>query len=164
MRRRSALLAVALAAAATPSLLPGGRTEAAFTGRSAAHDNRVVTAPDWEAPSVVEAIVAGDAGTATTQLRVGEGYRLYVRSRDGGNPASGTSTVVADLAGLTNGAGAAALELGSFTVGTGAFGWRSPLLTVDAATTGATLTPQLTLTDQLGNRRTVAGPAIDVAA
>lgn len=62
-----------------------------------------------------------------------DGYRVYANITDGGSPATGVTSVTADLSSVTSGATAITLTAGTYTVGGVNYAYRSPSLRTGVA-------------------------------
>lgn len=132
--RRRRVLAVLLALGVTAGVAAGGAW-AAFTGSTSSAGNRVTAAPDFRAPTASASVVARSGGTVPGFVKPGGAYFVYANVADTGNPASGVSSVTADVSALTPGTTAAPLASGSFSAGGVTYGYRSASLTAGAGVT-----------------------------
>jgi hypothetical protein len=134
-------VAVALVAAVPAAL-------AAFTQTTAA-SNSLGSAADWTAPSVSTATIAKQTGYLAGAIRQGIGYYAYANVADNGNPASGISTVRADLSAVTAGQTNVTLTSGSYSVNGVSYNYRSGLLTAGDPLSAGSKGYTITSTDQL---------------
>jgi hypothetical protein len=133
---------------------------AAFTAKTANEGDVVTAAPDLTPPAITATVVAKSLGGITGYVRKGGGYYTYANvSADTGNPASGLSTVKANVAELTSGQTAVTLVAGTYTAGGTSYNYRSAELTANATVEGSK-TYAVTATDVAGNAKTVNGTAI----
>jgi hypothetical protein len=163
MRRtphRPLLVLVLVLGAAT---LVGG-TAARFTSQTANTSDRVSAAPDFRAPTASASIVVKSQtpGSSTGYIHQGGTYRVYATVSDTGNPASGTSTVTADVSAFSTGTTAAPLTAGSFTVGGQTYGYRSAVLTASSPVAAGAKSYTLALTDVAANGGTATGYSVVV--
>jgi hypothetical protein len=117
-------------------------------------------APDWEAPALGTAVVGKSAGGITGYIHKGGTYYVYANVTDGGNPASGTSTVTTSVSSITFGGSAVVLSAGSFTAQGVSYNRRSTLLLAGATLAAGGYTTSITTADIAGNDATVTGPAV----
>jgi hypothetical protein len=156
---RAAKAAAALAAVLAVALIAIPVAIAAFGSRTANEGDIVTAAPDFVAPAITAATLGKVQGGVAGRVHKGGGYYVYANvSADTGNPASGISTVKANVAGFTSGATEVAMTAGTYTAGGTSYNYRSAEL-IDALQTG---TERFTITakDVAGNTRTVEGSAI----
>jgi large repetitive protein len=144
--RRLALLTLALLALA--ALVAGGSGSwAAFSSTTSNGPGSFSSAPDWTAPTVSASVIAHSASGAG--VKSSGTYAIYANVSDTGNPASGVSTVTANVNSITTGQTAVALSAcsSSCTVGGVTYGYKSATLTANSGLTGGasinyTLTPK----------------------
>lgn len=144
--------------------LLAGVTGATFSSQTSNTGNSVTAAPDFRAPTASASLVSKTQtpGSSTGYIKQGGGYRVYATVADSGNPASGTSTVTADVSAFTTGTTAAPLSAGSFTVAGVTYTHRSAVLTASNPVSEGTKAFNLTLTDVAANARTTAGAGVIV--
>jgi hypothetical protein len=111
---------------------------------------------------VSAAVIAKTAGGTAGHVRAGGSYMVLADIGDSGNPASGTSSVTANVAALTAGRTAAPLSPGSYRAGGGTYTHGSASLTVDAAKPEGTYSFSLALADAAGNTATRTGLTVTV--
>ena len=151
----AALSALALALAAA---LAGGAVWGSFGSTAAANSgNNITAAADFVAPTVTATTIAKTAGGSAGYIKRGGTYYVYANVTDSGNPASGVSSVTANVSSITSGQTAASLTSGSFTVGGVAYNRRSASLTAGSSLAAGTYSYSLTTKDTAGNTRTGAG-------
>lgn len=159
---RAVILIAALLGAWALQAAPDHSTWSAWTDVTATAAGTFTGAADWQAPTASAAAVGKSAGASTGYIRQGGGYYLYANVTDAGNPASGTSTVSANVSSITSGQTAVALSAGSFTAQGVAYNRRSALLTANASLAAGTLATTLAATDLAANSAVAAGPAVTV--
>jgi hypothetical protein len=156
---RRAKAALVLAAVAILALIAIPVAVAAFAAKTQNENDVVTAAPDFTPPAITATAVAKSLGGVTGFVRKTGTYFVYANvSADTGNPASGLSTVKANVAELTTGQTAAVLTAGTYTAGGVSYNYRGAELTANAATEGVK-TYSVTATDVAGNAKTVAGSA-----
>lgn len=163
MSRRPATIAVALAtlALATAALANHG-VWGSFTAAAADSGNSITAATDFRAPSSSARAIGKTAGGATGQIKKGGTYYVYANVSDTGNPASGISTVTANVSAITSGSTAVALVAGSYSAGGVSYNYRSASLTAGSSLAAGSYSYSLTLTDVAGNAQTESGFAVTV--
>ena len=139
----------------------GGVTYAAFSATTSNGGNTLSTAADWTPPTVPSAVIAHSAGVSGF-IAAGKTYRVYANVSDTGNPASGVSTVTANVSNVTSGQNSANLSSGSFTVGGTSYGYRSNSLTADAGLSAGSKSFSITATDGASNSATQNGFSVTV--
>ncbi|HEX5713444.1 MAG TPA: hypothetical protein VFX85_09050 [Solirubrobacterales bacterium] len=151
MRGRSAL-ALSLAALAACALAVGFST-AAFTDTSQ-NPQTVSAAADFLAPTAAASTIAKTQGGVAGTIKKGGTYYVYANVSDSGNPASGASSVKANVAEITSGQTAVTLSAGSYSVDGDSYNYRSAQLTAGSLLSEGTKSYVLTLTDAAANSRT----------
>lgn len=156
----SAALAVVLLAV----LAAAGTTSATFSSQTSNASNRVSAAPDFRAPTATASLVVKSQtpGSGTGYIKQGGSYRVYANVSDTGNPASGTSTVTADVSAFSSGVTATPLTLGSYTVSGQSFNYRSAVLTASNPVAEGTKSFTLGLADVAANSGTSSGYSVVV--
>jgi hypothetical protein len=156
-----AVLALALAAT---SLLAGGATWGGFVSKTPATSasNKFTAAADFLAPTITDTVIAKTTGGIAGTIRKGGTYYVYANGADTGNPASGVSTIKANVSSITSGQTAATLSAGTFTVEGKTFTRRSGSLTAGATLVAGTASYALTVTDANANSRTESGFTVAV--
>lgn len=157
----AAALALALALA---SMLAGGATWGGFTSKTPATsiNNKITAATDFLAPTVTETIVAKTTGGIAGTIHKGGTYYVYANATDTGNPASGVSTIKANVSSITSGTTATALSAGTFTVEGKSYTRRSASLTAASTLAAGSAGYTLTVTDANANARTQEGFSVEV--
>lgn len=89
--------------------------------------------PDLSDPTVTGSIIAKTTGLTPGKIRQGGQYYVYANATDAGNPASGISSVTANMTTFDTGTGAVALTTagGPWTVNAVSYSYRSALLTAN---------------------------------
>ena len=160
--RHSGALAPAFVAACVAT---AGVTAASFAGQTSSASNRVTAAPDFRAPTASAALVVKEQtpGSSTGYIRQGGSYRVYAAvGPDTGNPASGVSTVTANVSAFSTGVSAAPMTAGSWTFGSQTYNWRSAVLTAGTPVAEGAKSFQLALTDAAANGATASGYSVIV--
>jgi hypothetical protein len=137
-------------------------TFAAFSGTTQNDGSSVAAHPDWVAPSATASVIRKSAGGLPGFIKQGGTYYVYASVSDSGNPASGVSTVTANVSSITSGQTATALSIGSWTVDNVSYNYRSAQLTANAVLVGGSKTYALTMTDAGGNSQTQSGFSVVV--
>jgi hypothetical protein len=138
-----------------------GVTYAAFSATTSNGGNSLSTAADWTPPTVPSAVIAHSAGVGGF-IAQGKTYRVYANVNDTGNPASGVSTVTANVTNITAGQSSANLSSGSFTVAGTSYGYRSNSLTADNPLSAGSKSFSITATDGASNSATQGGFSVTV--
>ena len=137
-------------------------TFAAFTGTANSPGNRVSAAADFRAPTVGSSTIAKSAGGTPGFIKQGGTYYVYANVTDAGNPASGVSTVTANVSSITTGQTAVSLASGSFSVGGVSYGFRSAIQTANAVLSAGSKSYTVTATDAASNGATQGGFSVTV--
>src|SRR5438105_1372900 len=158
-RQAVALLAIVALVAATPSALAG------FSSTASAM-NTVASASDYVAPTV-GATVIGKLYNSSAQylagtIRQGGTYYVYGNVTDSGNPATGVSTVTADVSAVTSGSTAVTLTAGSYSVNGVSYGYRTGSLTANGSLSEGAKSYTITSTDAGGHSRTQSGYTVTI--
>lgn len=163
MSRRGKTLIAAGLVLSLASLLTAGDVWGAFGSKNAVSAGNVITAAaDFSAPTASDTVIAKTTGGHGGVIRKSGTYYVYANVSDGGNPASGVSTVKANVSSITASQTAVSLSAGAFTVDGVAYNRRSASLTAASTLTGVTAPYTLTMTDVGGNSRTESGFAVNV--
>jgi hypothetical protein len=158
----------ALVAAAVAAFLLGTATLARqsvwgnFTAATSNPGNSITAATDFRAPTASAATIGKTAGGIGGQIKKGGTYYVYANATDSGNPASGISSVTANVSTITTGSTAVALSAGSFTSAGVTYGYRSAALSADTGLAAGSYSYSLTLTDAAGNSKTQTGYSVTV--
>src|SRR5205814_1202211 len=99
-------------------------------------------------------------GYLTGSVKQGGVYYVYANVSDTGAPASGVSTVTANVSNITSGSTAVTLTAGSYSAGGVAYAYRSAALTASNPLSAGSKSWTLTMTDGAGNSAATAGSAI----
>jgi hypothetical protein len=117
---------------------------------------------DAAAPTISAAAIGKTQGGSTGWISQGGTYHVYANAADPGDPASGVSSVTADVSAVTVGQTAVPLVAGSYAVGGTTYGYRSAPLTATAPLAEGTVTFSISATDADGNQAIVGGYAVTV--
>ena len=139
-----------------PELTSAGAHTLYAIGSMGSHASATVdvSAHDVTAPAVTSAVIAKSIGGAAGFVRPGGQYRVYANVTDLGSPASGVSTVEADVSNLTTGATSVSLTSGSFTIDGVSYNYRSGNRSVSGSTAAGATTFSITATDAHSNSDT----------
>src|SRR5207302_483234 len=158
-RRACAVVAVVAQAAAAPAAL------ATFTKTTTA-TNTIASAADYVAPSVGSTALGklynSSAQYLAGTIRQGGTYYVYADVTDSGNPASGVSTVTADVSAVTSGSTAVTLTAGSYSVNGVSYGYRTGSLTANGSLSEGAMSYTITSTDAGGHSRTQSGYTVTI--
>jgi hypothetical protein len=135
----------------------GGATYAAFFATSSNTGNSFAAVADWTPPSASASVIARTTSYLAGLIRQGGSYYVYANISDSGNPASGVTSVTANVSNITTGQTAVALSAGSFSVNGVGYGYRSAALTANNPLVAGAKTYTLTMTDGAGNSQTQSG-------
>ena len=160
MRRRIAAavsrrpLALSLALAAIAVTAAGmGASGAVFTSETSNPGNTLAAAPDWTAPTITASVASRNSGPVTGEIKPGATYSIYANVSDSGNPASGVSTVTADVGLVTGGQLAVPLLPGSYVVDGVTYNYKSAILTADLGLAAGPRAYSITAEDGASNSR-----------
>jgi len=106
---------------------------------------------DTLAPTISTAMLAKATGYLTGAIRQGGTYYVYANVTDPGTPATGVSTVRANVSTITTGATNLTLTAGTYTVGGVSYGYRTALQTATNPQAAGVRTFTVTATDVAGN-------------
>jgi hypothetical protein len=150
-----ALLALAVAAAGI------GSTFAAFTAQTNNTGSNVTAASDFRAPTLTPIVIQkASGGSAVGSVRAGGTYRVYATVADTGSPASGVSSVTANVSTITPGQSAASMTAGTFTIDGVTYNRRSNVLTAQASLPNGSRAFSVTGVDAAGNSATANGTVL----
>ncbi len=153
-----ALLALAAAAVAAGGI---GSTFAAFTAQTNNTGSNVTAASDFRAPTLTPIVIQkASGGTAVGSVRAGGTYRVYATVADTGSPASGVSSVTANVSTITPGQTAAPMTAGTFTIDGVTYNRRSNVLTAQASLPNGSRAFSVTGVDVAGNSATANGTVL----
>jgi hypothetical protein len=142
-------LALALAALAA-CLLAVSFSAASFTD-SERNPQTVTAIADWTPPTAEASVIAPTSGGTPGYLKAAKPtYYVYAKVSDSGAPASGTTSVKANVNILTSGQTAVTLTAGSYPVGGVTYNYRSTSLTAGTLSVGSKAYT-LALADKAGN-------------
>ena len=133
-----------------------------FTATAPDAGNSITAATDFRAPTASAAAIGKTTGGTVGQIKKAGTYYVYANVSDTGNPASGVSTVTANVNSITSGSTAVALAAGSFTAGGVTYNRRSAALTAGSSLAAGSYAYSLTLTDVAGNSATQSGFSVTV--
>jgi hypothetical protein len=157
-RRRAARAASVLALVALAALVATTVAVAAFAARTENSGNTVTAAPDFTPPAITALAIGKSQGGATGFVKQGGTYFVYANvSADTGNPASGLSTVKANVELVTSGQTAVTMTAGTYTAGGVSYNYKSAQLTAGGVLVEGAKAFKVTATDVAGNARTVEG-------
>lgn len=139
-----------------------GAAFAVFTRTSSVGGNAFFTRADWVAPTASASVIAKTAGGATGFIKQAGTYYVYANVTDTGNPASGVSSVTANVGSISTGQTAVALSSGSFTIGGVTYNRRTASITANSTLAAGTYTYSITSTDAAGNSGTQTGFSVTV--
>jgi hypothetical protein len=143
--------------ATTSTTIPAGTAQGAHTvyavGSLGSQASASITV-DTQAPTVSAAVIQKSAGGDAGYLKQSGTYYVYANASDA---VSSVASVTADVSTMTAGATASVLSAGSWTVGGTTYGYRSALLTTDAAMTAGPKAFSITAADTVGNSGTTPG-------
>lgn len=161
-RSGGVLLALALLALLA-SFLAGGGVWCAFASKATDSGNTFASAADWKAPTTSARAIGKAEGGVAGFVRPGGTYNVYAQATDTGNPASGVSSVTANVSAITSGQTAASLSSGSFSFAGVSYNRRTATaLTVSSGLANGTYEYTLKLTDAAGNTTTESGYTVTV--
>jgi hypothetical protein len=157
-RRRAARAASVLALVGLAALVATTVAVAAFAARTENPGNTVTAAPDFTPPAITALAIGKSQGGATGFVKQGGTYFVYANvSADTGNPASGLSTVKANVELVTSGQTAVTMTAGTYTAGGVSYNYKSAQLTAGGVLVEGAKKFTVTATDVAGNARTVEG-------
>lgn len=151
-RSLSVLALAALAIAASLVAFSG----ASFTDTSS-NPQAISAAADWTAPTAETSAIGKSQNVqngATGYVKAGGTYFVYADVAESGNPASGVTSVKANVSAVTSGQTAVSLVAGSYTAGGVVYDYRSVQLTATSGLSAGSKAFSLTLVDGAGNSRT----------
>jgi hypothetical protein len=140
----------------------GGASLAAFKSTTSNATNSFAAAADYRAPTVSTTVIAKTTGYDAGYVKQGGTYYVYANVSDTGNPASGVSTVKADVSALTTGSTAVTLTAGSYSAQGTSYNYRSAGLTVSNPLSAGSKSYSITSTDAAGNSGTQTGFTVTV--
>ncbi len=146
--KRAALALLALAAASGAAL---DGTLSSFNASSTTASNGFSAAADWTAPAASSAAIGRTNAYDTGFIKKGGSYYVYAEVSDSGNPASGITSVIANVATITSGKTAVPLAGGSYSAEGTAYNYRSAALTAGSSLAAGTYTYTITSTDAAAN-------------
>jgi hypothetical protein len=132
----------------------GGVALAVFSSTTSNSANSFAAAADYRAPSVSTTVIAKTIGYDAGYVKQGGTYYVYANVSDTGNPASGTSTVTANVSAVTTGSTAVTITSGSYSAQGTSYNYRSASLTATNPLAAGAKSYSITSTDAAGNSRT----------
>jgi hypothetical protein len=149
---------------ATVLLFAGAVTFALFSQTTANAGNTYASSSDWKAPTVDRAVIQRNGGSnaSTGYVKQGQSYFVYANVTDTGNPASGISSVTANVSTVTTGQTAAALSFGSWTVNGQTYNYRSSALTSANPLSEGSKSFSIAAADNNSNSATTGGFSVTV--
>lgn len=155
MRRAPACAALCVAVLLGAVSLSLGGTLSAYTASAVTASNTFTGAADWTAPAVASAAIGHTTSYEAGFIAQGVGdYYVYANVGDTGNPASGITTVTANVTTITSGNTAVALTAGTYSAGGTAYGYRSAAQSVPSSLAAGSRSFTITATDHAGNAGT----------
>lgn len=148
-----------LAVAAAGLIVSVGSTAAAFRAPTDSPGNSVTAAADFRAPTVTASAIGKTQGGATGFVKKSGTYFVYANVTDSGNPASGVSSVSANLTSLSAGATSVALSAGSFSAGGQSYSYRSTEQTAGSGLAEGAVSYAITTADKASNSAATNWPA-----
>lgn len=162
MRTRLATVAVVVAALSVGAAVFAGAVWGKFTASAASSANTITAATDFRAPTATATTIAKTTGGVDGYIKKGGTYYVYANVTDTGNPASGVSTVKANVSAITSASTAVTLSAGTYTVDGVSYNRRSSSLTAGASLAAESFAYSLTMTDVAVNSRTESGFTVSV--
>jgi hypothetical protein len=135
-------------------LIAGATTLALFTNTSANSGNTYGSAADFRAPTVDRAVIQPNGGNngSAGYVKQGQSYFVYANVTDTGNPASGISSVTANVCNVTStSCSAVAMTAGSYTVNSVTYTYRSAALTASNPLAEGSKSYSITAADAASN-------------
>jgi hypothetical protein len=154
LRRGVARASCAVFALITAWAMVLGGTQSVYTASATSASNSFTAATDGVAPTAGTSAIGRTTAFDTGYIAKSASYYVYANVTDTGNPASGTSTVTANVNSITVGSTAAALTAGAYTAGGASYNYRSAALTASSTLSAGTASYQLTATDTAANSGT----------
>jgi hypothetical protein len=161
-KRAVKLVVLATLSSGLVSAVAASAVWGAFLKNTANAGNTITAATDFVAPEVTETAIAKTAGGSAGLIKKSGTYYVYANVEDSGNPASGISTVTANVGSITSGQTAATLSSGSFSVDGVTYNRRSASLTAGSSLAAGTASYSLTTKDVAGNSATESGYTVTV--
>lgn len=121
----------------TAATFPAGSGTAplTFAGNWTFNDQVKIDEPALYATALsADRVNAHFRATKVLTADVCAGYRVYANVTDNGSPATGVTSVTANLSSMTAGAAAVAMTPGSYTIGGVSYGYRSPSIRTGVVT------------------------------
>jgi hypothetical protein len=143
---QTALTLTALAAC----ILAVGFSAASFTDTTQ-NPQTIGAVADFLPPMASTSVIDQKENRAAGYIRSGAAYYVYANVTDSGNPASGITSVKADVTSITSGQDEVALVAGSYTADGISYNYRSAELKAKASLSAGTKSYALDLADSTGN-------------
>ena len=140
----------------------GGSTLAVYRTTTSNSGNGFSAASDYRAPSVSTTTIAKTPGYSAAYVKQAGTYFIYANVADTGNPASGISTVTADVSAITTGATAVSLVSGSYSAEGTSYNYRSASRVASNPLAAGSKSYTVTSTDVATNTRTQSGFSVTV--
>lgn len=142
----------------------GGVAWAAFSATTSDGPNSFTAAADFVAPTASASVIAKTTGYLSGTIRQGGAYYVYANVTDTGNPASGVSTVTANVSTISTGQTAVALTStgGPFSVNGVSYTYRSASVTANNPLAAGSYSYTLTMADAAANSGTQSGVPVTV--
>ncbi len=151
MRRGAARAALSLLALTVAWVAATNGTLSAFNASSTTASNAFTAAPDWTAPTVSVAAIGRTSAYEVGFIMKGASYYIYANASDSGNPASGITSITANVNSITSGTTAAPLTSGSYSAGGVPYKYRSAAFTAGTGLAAGAYNYTATSTDAAGN-------------
>ena len=170
LRRRRAIenqpvalgVPLALGAVLLAGLSLAAGTYATFTAATS-NASTLSSAADWTAPTITRAVIERtDTDKGAGYIKQAQAYYVYAYVTDSGNPASGVSTVTANVGNVTAGQTAVSLSSGSWTINGLAYNYRSGSKTADNPLAEGATSYSVTATDGASNSTTNSSLSVTV--
>ena len=154
MARRPRTAATLVALAGLGVLAAAGQgTQALFSSTAANSGSSFSAATDLRAPTASPSVISKSTGYSTGYIKQGATYHVYANVTDAGSPATGTSSVTANVSSFDSGQTSVPLTAGSYSAGGVTFNYRSAALTANTPQSQGNYDYTLTLTDVATNQR-----------
>jgi hypothetical protein len=151
MRVPASIAALATVALLTVWTMLAGGTHSAYTALSTTPSNSFAAAADWTSPTIGSSAIGRTTAYDTGVIKPSGSYYVYANVSDSGNPASGTTSVTANVSGVTSGQTALALAAGSYSAGGASFNYRSAAQTASSSLGAGSHSYTITATDAATN-------------
>ena len=135
-------------------LLAGSVTFALFTKTTTNTGNTYASAADFRAPTVDRSVIQPNGGNNASAgwVKQGQSYFVYANVTDTGNPASGISSVTANVCNVTStSCSSVAMTAGSYTANSVTYNYRSAAQTASNPLSEGTKSYSITAADTASN-------------